>query len=79
VTVHEVNAKELPKLNDEFAKDVDSSVESLDELKEKFRKELKEAKEAATEEAKDEEAIRLAAENAEIVELPHVMVHDEVH
>ena len=41
---------------------------------------MTEAKEAAAEEAaKDEEAIRLAVENAEIVELPHVMVHDEVH
>ncbi|MCV5995898.1 trigger factor [Enterococcus faecalis] len=79
VTVHEVKAKELPELDDEFAKDVDDSVESLDELKEKFRKELTEAKEAAAEEVKDEEAIRLAVENAEIVELPHVMVHDEVH
>lgn len=47
VTVHEVKAKELPELDDEFAKDVDDSVESLDELKEKFRKELTEAKEAA--------------------------------
>lgn len=46
VTVHEVKAKELPELDDEFAKDVDDSVESLDELKEKFRKELTEAKEA---------------------------------
>ena len=43
VTVHEVKAKELPELDDEFAKDVDDSVESLDELKEKFRKELTEA------------------------------------
>ena len=33
VTVHEVKAKELPELDDEFAKDVDDSVESLDELK----------------------------------------------
>ena len=78
VTVHEVKAKELPELDDEFAKDVDDSVESLDELKEKFRKELTEAKEAAAEEAKDEEAIRLAVENAEIVELPHVDIDAEV-
>jgi trigger factor len=79
VKVHEVKAKELPELDDEFAKDVDDSVETLAELKEKYRKELAEAKEASAEEAKDEEAIRLAVENAEIVELPHVMVHDEVH
>ncbi|EOH99902.1 trigger factor [Enterococcus haemoperoxidus ATCC BAA-382] len=79
VKVHEVKAKELPTLDDEFAKDVDDSVESLDELKEKYRNELTESKEAAATEAKDEAAIRQAVDNAEIVELPHVMVHDEVH
>ncbi|ROY87071.1 trigger factor [Enterococcus gallinarum] len=79
VTVHEVKAKELPELDDEFAKDVDDSVETLAELKEKYRKELTETKEKAAEDAKDEEAIRQAVENAEIVELPHSMVHDEVH
>jgi trigger factor len=79
VKVHEVKAKELPELDDEFAKDVDDSVESLAELKEKYRKELTESKEAAAAEAKDEAAIRQAVDNAEIVDLPHVMVHDEVH
>jgi trigger factor len=79
VKVHEVKAKELPELDDEFAKDVDDSVESLAELKEKYRKELTESKEAAATEAKDEAAIRQAVDNAEIVDLPHVMVHDEVH
>ena len=79
VTVHEVKAKELPELDDEFAKDVDDSVESLAELKEKYRAELTETKEKAAEDAKDEAAIRQAVENAEIGELPHSMVHDEVH
>lgn len=79
VTVHEVKAKELLELDDEFAKDVDDSVETLAELKEKYRKELTETKEKAAEDAKDEAAIRQAVENAEIVELPHSMVHDEVH
>lgn len=79
VKVHEVKGKELPELDDDFAKDVDDSVETLDELKEKYRKELTESKEAAAKEAKDEAAIRQAVENAEIIELPEVMVHDEVH
>ncbi|WP_430612361.1 trigger factor [Enterococcus sp. DIV0876] len=79
VTVHEVKAKELPELDDEFAKDIDDSVESLAELKEKYRTELTETKEKAAEDAKDEAAIRQAVENAEILELPHSMVHDEVH
>lgn len=79
VKIHEVKGRELPELDDEFAKDVDDSVESLDELKEKYRKELTEAKEQQADEAKDELAIRKAVENAEIIDLPHVMVHDEVH
>ncbi|EOL46675.1 trigger factor [Enterococcus phoeniculicola] len=79
VTLHEVKAKELPELDDEFAKDVDEEVETLAELKEKYRKELTETKEKAADEAKDEAAIRQAVENAEILDLPHVMVHDEVH
>lgn len=79
VTIHEVKAKEVPELDDEFAKDVDDEVSTLDELKEKYRKELVETKEKAADDAKDEAAIRMAVENAEIVELPHVMVHDEVH
>ena len=52
-----------------FAKDVDDEVSTLDELKEKYRKELVETKEKAADDAKDEAAIRMAVENAEIVEL----------
>ena len=79
VTVHEVKTKELPELTDEFAKDVDDSVETLAELKEKFRKELEEAKAEAADEAVADLALRQAVENAEIVELPAEMVHEEVH
>ncbi|MBV7390361.1 MULTISPECIES: trigger factor [Enterococcus] len=79
VTVHEVKGKELPELDDDFAKDVDEEVNSLDELKTKYREELTEQKAAAAKEAKEEAAIKAAVENAEIVELPYVMVHDEVH
>ncbi|MGX7199893.1 trigger factor [Enterococcus nangangensis] len=79
VKIHEVKAKELPALDDEFAKDVDDEVNTLDELKAKYRKELEESRIQAADEAKDEAAIKQAVENAEIVELPHVMVHDEVH
>lgn len=43
--IHEVKSKQLPELDDEFAKDVDDSVETLDELKDKIKKDLKEQKE----------------------------------
>ncbi|MFL2100754.1 trigger factor [Desemzia sp. FAM 23991] len=79
VKVHEVKAKELPELDDEFAKDVDEDVETLDELKEKVKKQLTEAKTASAEEAVEDAAIRQAVENATIEEIPHSMVHDEVH
>ncbi|CAI3284846.1 trigger factor [Enterococcus cecorum] len=79
VKVHEVKEKELPALDDEFAKDVDDEVETLDELKAKIREELTATKASQAQEAVHDEALRRAVENAEVVELPHVMVHDEVH
>lgn len=79
VKVHEVKAKELPELDDDFAKDLDEDVETFDELKEKARKELEEKKETAANDARDDEAIRKAVENANIEEIPHEMAHEEVH
>ncbi|HEO2606903.1 TPA: trigger factor [Streptococcus agalactiae] len=78
-TIHEVKTKEVPALDDELAKDIDEEVETLDELKAKYRKELESAKEIAFDDAVEGVAIELAVANAEIVELPEEMVHDEVH
>lgn len=78
-TVHEVKAKEVPALDDELAKDIDEEVETLDELKAKYRKELESAKEIAFDDAVEGAALELAVANTEIVELPEEMVHDEVH
>ena len=78
-TIHEVKEKEVPALDDELAKDIDEEVETLDELKEKYRKELAEAKETAYNDAVEAAAIDQAVANAEIVELPSEMVHEEVH
>ncbi|MGT2888649.1 trigger factor [Streptococcus didelphis] len=78
-TIHEVKSKEVPELDDELAKDIDEEVESLEDLKAKYRKELEAAKEIAYDEAVEGAAIELAVANAEIIELPEEMVHDEVH
>ena len=78
-TIHEVKEKEVPALDDELAKDIDEEVETLAELKEKYRKELAEAKETAYNDAVEAAAIDLAVENAEIVDLPEEMIHEEVH
>ena len=77
--VNEDKAKEVPALDDELAKDLDDEVETLDELKAKYRKELEAAKEIAYDDAVEGAALDLAVENAEIVELPAEMVEDEVH
>ena len=76
--LHEVKSKELPKLDDEFAKDVDDSVETLDELKEKIKKQLKEDKEAAAQDAIQEATITTAVKNAKIDEIPDAMIQEDV-
>ncbi|KRL75781.1 trigger factor [Secundilactobacillus paracollinoides] len=78
-TIHEVKAKELPALDDEFAKDVDEEVDSLDELKAKIKDELKEQKTNAAQEAIEDEAIREAVDNATIEDVPAAMVEDDIH
>ncbi|AQY50977.1 trigger factor [Listeria weihenstephanensis FSL R9-0317] len=76
IKVHEVKTKEVPELDDELAKDIDEEVETLAELKEKVAKRLQEAKEDSVAQAKQNEAIEKAVENAE-VDIPHSMVHHE--
>ncbi|MGO4936920.1 trigger factor [Fundicoccus sp. Sow4_H7] len=79
VTVHEVKAKEVPELDDEFAKDADDEVETLAELENKIRVQLQDQKDKAAKEIIDDLALRQAVENAEIVDLPYEMVHEEIH
>lgn len=76
--IHEVKSKQLPELDDEFAKDVDDSVETLDELKEKIKKELKEQKESEAADNIQEAAIEGAVANAKIDEIPDAMIQDDV-
>ncbi len=77
-TIHEVKVKELPKLDDEFAKDVDDSVESLDQLKDKIKDQLKKDKEEAADDAIQEAAIETAVKNAKIDDIPDVMIQEDV-
>src|SRR5699024_6270309 len=66
VKVHEIKEKELPELDDEFAKDVDEDVETLDELKEKTEKNLRDQKETEADNAKREQLIEQASNNATV-------------
>ncbi|VHF04483.1 trigger factor [Streptococcus pyogenes] len=78
-TIHEVKTKEVPELDDELAKDIDEDVDTLEDLKVKYRKELEAAQETAYDDAVEGAAIELAVANAEIVDLPEEMIHEEVN
>lgn len=77
VKIHDVKRKELPELDDEFAKDVDDEVETLDELKAKIRTRLEENKKRQAEQIKQEIVVEKATENAEM-DLPEVMIENEI-
>ena len=77
-TIHEVKTKQLPDLDDDFAKDLDEDVDTLDELKSKIKDELVAKKAEAADNAKEEQAISKAVENAEITEIPQAMIDSEV-
>ncbi len=78
VKIHEVREKQLPKLDDEFAKDVDEDVDTLDELKKKIKKELTDQKKAAADAAVEDAAIEEATNNATIEEIPQAMIDKEI-
>ncbi|MCY8177540.1 trigger factor, partial [Bacillus inaquosorum] len=77
VKIHEIKAKELPELDDEFAKDIDEEVETLAELTEKTKKRLEEAKENEADAKLREELVLKASENAEI-DVPQAMIDTEL-
>jgi trigger factor len=76
VKVHEIKMKKLPELDDEFAKDVDDEVETLEQLKAKTREKLEESKKREADEKLREDLINKAVENTEI-DVPEVMIENE--
>lgn len=76
VEVKEVKAKELPVLDDEFAKEV-SEFETLEALKEDTTKKLEEANTARAEREYEEAILSSVVENAKM-DIPAVMVEQEI-
>ena len=76
VEVKEVKAQELPVLDDEFAKEV-SEFETLEALKEDTTKKLEEANTARAEREYEEAILRAVVENAKM-DIPAVMVEQEI-
>ena len=77
VKIHEIKTKQLPELDDEFAKDVDDEVETLAELKEKTKAKLEHDKKHEEEHFIQDAVIGKAVENAQI-DVPEVMIANEV-
>ena len=69
--IHEIKHKELPELDDEFAKDV-SEFDTLDELKEDLKKQISEKKETNAKTDFENQLLEQVVENME-VEIPEVM------
>ena len=76
VTIKEVKVKELPELDDEFAKET-SEFDTFAELKEDITKKLEAANETRSEREFEEAVITAVAGNAK-VDVPAVMVEKEV-
>ena len=79
VTIHEVKEKQLPEMDDEFAKDVDEDVDNLADLKEKTKKQLQEQKHTAAKAAIEDAAIDAAVNNATTEDIPQAMLDDDTN
>ena len=75
VTVKEIKVKELPELDDEFAKDV-SEFDTLDEYKADIKKNLTESKEKEALAAKEDKVVEKIIENA-TMEIADLMVETQ--
>lgn len=76
VEVKEIKEKQLPELDDEFAKEV-SDYDTFEEYKESVQERLQKNKEERTERDYENNLIETASENAE-VDVPEKMVEEEL-
>ena len=72
----EIKEKELPELDDEFAKDV-SEFDTLEELKEDIKKRLQESEEHRIQHEVEDAVLAKVVENASMV-IPEAMIRAEV-
>ena len=75
-TIHKIEAKELPALDDDFAKDV-SEFDTLDEYKKEIKDNLTKKKEEQAKTEKENAVVDKAVENA-TMEIPEAMINTQV-
>ncbi len=76
IKLHEIKKKEMPKIDDEFAKDT-SEFDTLDELKASIKEKLEEENERKAKYETEDNAIKAVCDNVE-VEIPSGMIEDEL-
>jgi len=76
VTIKEVKGKELPELNDDFAKEVDAEVEGIDGLRAKLKEAAAEQKKQSSAQNLRDDLVEVAAANATI-DIPEAMIQSE--
>ena len=76
IKLHEIKVKELPALDDEFAKDV-SEFDTLDELKKSVKAQLEEAKKADADNKVTNDLLEEVVKGME-VDIPAVMIEAEI-
>lgn len=77
VVLHEIKMKELPTLDDDFAKDVDDEVDTLAELKEKIKAELSDKKKEDVEKDFESAVLEKVVDLVE-GEIPEVMYDNKL-
>ncbi|MCH4984082.1 trigger factor [Macrococcoides goetzii] len=77
VKINEVKSKEVPELDDEMAKELDESVDSVDAYKTKYKADLEEQKKLQAENDTKESLVMQAVENAK-VDIPEAMINTEL-
>ncbi len=76
VKLHEIKKKELPTLDDEFAKDV-SEFDTLKELKDSIKNKLEEENKTKAKYETEDEAVKVVCDNVEI-DIPSGMIETEI-
>ena len=76
VKIHEIKEKELPALDDDFAKDV-SEFATLDEYKDDLRKKLQDTAEQNEKSRMENQLLTKISENA-TVDIPNILVENEI-
>ena len=75
-TVKAIKVKELPELDDEFAKDV-SEFDTLDEYKADIEKNLRERKEGVAKREREDKAVDAVIANAQM-DIPEAMIQNQI-